>query len=430
MPTLDLAEFKKQIAPAAGPVYLFVGEDVKLIDRMVDDVESTIEEADRPFAVERMYAGEAEAHPWRSPWPRTELPMLGDRRIVFVLRAERLLKPKRAARAPGADDDEAEERDERGRRLRVRSRTTWPHPSSSTTLVFVAIGDRPIAPAHQAAARKSDWSSSAGGSRRSAGSRQDGRVSASAWLQDELRRSGRTIDPDAAAHAGRPVGQRHHQAPRRRRAAAAVRGDRASISLDDVLDVVSEGDEVDDDWAVVNAIAEGDAGRGARRGGWRGLERGDSPHALLGQLRWWVSTRLAEGDPGRVTGALEALLRTDLALKSSGGDDRMLIERLVVELTGRPVAEAAAEPAAIAGDYAPAVLVRRRFTSRDLYRPAALSWMMPLPDILSMSENVSLSAVWAAFVSPVSMALRMAFSPLRSLERSSRLCVVRLMVWR
>jgi hypothetical protein len=68
------------------------------------------------------------------------------------------------------------------------------------------------------------------------------------------------------------------------------------------------------------------------------MDRGDSPHGLVGQLRWWVSQRLAEGAPERVPAALDALLRTDLALKSSGGEDRVLIERLVVELTGRPVA--------------------------------------------------------------------------------------------
>jgi hypothetical protein len=51
-----------------------------------------------------------------------------------------------------------------------------------------------------------------------------------------------------------------------------------------------------------------------------------------------VSVRLAEGDPSRVKPAVDALLRTDLALKSSGGDERVLIERLVVDLTGRPIA--------------------------------------------------------------------------------------------
>ena len=67
------------------------------------------------------------------------------------------------------------------------------------------------------------------------------------------------------------------------------------------------------------------------------LDRGDSPHALVGQLRWWVSARLAEADASRVQPAIEALLRTDLALKSSGGDERVLVERLVVELTGKPL---------------------------------------------------------------------------------------------
>jgi hypothetical protein len=50
-----------------------------------------------------------------------------------------------------------------------------------------------------------------------------------------------------------------------------------------------------------------------------------------------VSTRLVEGDADRVRPAIEALFRTDLALKSSGGDERVLLERLVVEITGRPV---------------------------------------------------------------------------------------------
>src|SRR4029079_16358455 len=88
--------------------------------------------------------------------------------------------------------------------------------------------------------------------------------------------------------------------------------------------------------SVVNAIAAGDPPSALREAG-RRLDRGDSPHALVGQLRWWVSSRLSEGDPDRVRPAIDALLRTDLALKSSGGDDRVLIERLVVELTGRPL---------------------------------------------------------------------------------------------
>jgi len=98
----------------------------------------------------------------------------------------------------------------------------------------------------------------------------------------------------------------------------------------------ADGDGREDDWAVVNAIAEGNAARALVETS-RRFDRGDSPHAMLGQLRWWVSARLAPVEPGRMKAAVEALLRTDLALKSSGGDDRVLVERLVVELTGRPL---------------------------------------------------------------------------------------------
>jgi len=45
---------------------------------------------------------------------------------------------------------------------------------------------------------------------------------------------------------------------------------------------------------------------------------------------------LPEGDARRVPGAIEALFRTDVDLKSSGGDPRVLLERLVIELCGVP----------------------------------------------------------------------------------------------
>ena len=52
------------------------------------------------------------------------------------------------------------------------------------------------------------------------------------------------------------------------------------------------------------------------------------PVMIMGQLRW-----AAEKLSGpRLRHGIEALFRTDLALKSSGGDSRVLLERLVVEL--------------------------------------------------------------------------------------------------
>jgi hypothetical protein len=52
------------------------------------------------------------------------------------------------------------------------------------------------------------------------------------------------------------------------------------------------------------------------------------PVFVLGQLRL-----AAERLPGhRLRNGIDALFRADLALKSSGGEPRVLLERLVVEL--------------------------------------------------------------------------------------------------
>ena len=51
-----------------------------------------------------------------------------------------------------------------------------------------------------------------------------------------------------------------------------------------------------------------------------------------GQIGWWVRNKLPQmGSPDRVRAAVDAVFRTDLAMKSSGGEPRLL-ERLVVQL--------------------------------------------------------------------------------------------------
>jgi DNA polymerase III delta subunit len=148
-----------------------------------------------------------------------------------------------------------------------------------------------------------------------------------------LRTEGRTIDP-AALHA--LVAAAEGDINRLRDDIGKVvlfAGSRTTLTADDVSAVAS-GDGVIDDWAVTNAIGDGDAAR-ALTAVAQVLDRGDSPHQLLGQLRWWVTNRMVEGAPDRVKPAIDAILRTDRALKSSGGDERVLVERLVVELTGK-----------------------------------------------------------------------------------------------
>src|SRR5688572_23918828 len=111
---------------------------MKLVDRMVDAVENTIDAADRPFAVDRLYAGDAGGSPIDIAAAARVLPMLGDRRLVIVLRAERLLKPKRAAKAADVQDDEAAESAEAEVADFTPLEDYLAAPVSCTTVVFVA----------------------------------------------------------------------------------------------------------------------------------------------------------------------------------------------------------------------------------------------------------------------------------------------------
>jgi hypothetical protein len=113
-------------------------------------------------------------------------------------------------------------------------------------------------------------------------------------------------------------------------------GSRKHITEDDVMAVSAERDSISDEWGITNAIGAGDA-PGALNEVRKRLDRGDSVFAILGQIRWWVSAKLAPADARRARPAIEAVLRTDMALKSSGIDERVQLDRLVVELTGRPV---------------------------------------------------------------------------------------------
>ena len=88
-----------------------------------------------------------------------------------------------------------------------------------------------------------------------------------------------------------------------------------------------------DDWAVTNAIQNGNTKEALRQLA-LALDAGAVSYQVLGQLAWFVRDKLSTTDPRRIPAAVEALFRADLDLKSSGGDPRVLLERLVVELCG------------------------------------------------------------------------------------------------
>jgi len=112
----------------------------------------------------------------------------------------------------------------------------------------------------------------------------------------------------------------------------------ATISVDDVREIVGPA-SLQDDWAMTNAIEAGDGKTALRQLGLM-LEGGAAPEKILGQLGWLVRTRFPLQMPSAVRPAVQALFRTDLDLKRSAGEPRVLLERLVVELCTRGTARA------------------------------------------------------------------------------------------
>jgi DNA polymerase-3 subunit delta len=327
--TLLQAARTKRLAP----IYLLAGDDTVAIDAALDAIEGTIDEADRAFAVERRYAGEPGGEPIDIVSSARMMPMLGDRRVVIVLRAERLLKPKRAAAADLEVDEDDESRGE-GATGAVDASVLEEYlaaPVSSTILVFVAAEVDRSRRLTKRVLEHADVVAFAGLQEAGADPRDQLRT-AIHMVEETLAASGRTIDRDAVralvSRTGGDVTKLRHDVEK----LALYAGARLRLTLEDVIEVVSDPNVSEDDWAVVNAIGAGEAGRALIEVS-RRLDRGDSAHAIVGQLRWWVSNRLVQSEPARVKAALSALLRTDLALKSSGGDERVLVERLVVELT-------------------------------------------------------------------------------------------------
>lgn len=341
MPFVTVPALKQEIASGKlGPLYLIVGDDVRLAEALVDGIEGTVDPADRPFAVERVYAAEAGGTPVDIAASARVFPMLGDRRIVIVLRAEKLLKPKRAGKVEASDDaTDGADGDDTG--AEEASDLTpledyIARPSDSTTLVFVAAEIDRSRKFTKKLVERAQVAEVAGMVRKDERNRAvyDRRL-AQQQADSMLRAEGRTIDPAGLSALVDAAGDDINKLRDDVSKLVLFAGARKQLTADDVSAVAS-GDGVVDDWGVVNAIGDGDAARALVEIG-RRMDRGDSAHAIVGQLRWWVSNRLVEGAPERAKPAVDALLRTDRALKSSGGEERVLLERLVVELTGKPL---------------------------------------------------------------------------------------------
>ena len=102
-------------------------------------ISSAVEEDLRAFNLERMYANEKAVTPVAIVQAARTLPMLGDRRVVIVLRAERLLKPKRrGGKAAGGDEAPSADADEEPPSDLDALEDYVKKPEPNNTLVLVA----------------------------------------------------------------------------------------------------------------------------------------------------------------------------------------------------------------------------------------------------------------------------------------------------
>ena len=326
---------RKQIAQRKPePVYLIVGDDEVEMSRLAAEFVDLVDEELRPFNAERVYAGERGVTPAAIVESARTLPMMADRRVLVVLRAERLLKPKRRGRA-AADAEAAGDGDEPPSDLDVLEAYIR-EPVPQTTMVLVAADadrTRKIYKALQKqAAIVECWGLKGSRDAKGIDLRQVART-AEALVKEAVAAAGQEIDGPAARliaeRAGTDIGRLRGDVDRLLLFAAG----KPKITRADAEEVVS-AETAQDDWAVTNAIQRRDAADALRQLA-LALDAGGVSYQILGQLAWFVREKMPMTNPRQVPAAIEALFRTDMDLKSSGGDPRILLERLVIELCGR-----------------------------------------------------------------------------------------------
>ena len=337
MPTRTPADVRKQIAAGdPDPVYLLQGEDDVEKSALASEFAELVEEGLRAFNVERIHAGEmtsgdklADGVSSLVAAVRT-LPMMAPRRVVVVSQAEALLVPKRESEAATRALDELE--------------GLLAKPEPLATLVFVAASlDKRtrmfrLLTKHATLVDCGSPSDVAGAER---------------WVKTRLMKEGVDIEPAAARGLATLAGfPDRPQNSGKTGDVKRLRGEVArlllyalgqkTISMDDVREVAGPA-ALQDDWAMTNAIEAGQGGEALRQLA-LSLDAGAPPEKILGQLAWLVRAKFPDAAPQELQGAVESLFRTDLDLKGSGGDSRVLLERLVVELSGGKRARAGTGP--------------------------------------------------------------------------------------
>jgi len=300
------ADVRKQIAAGkVAPLYLLLGADEAAKIALAGEFLELVEVDLRAFNVDRLYGGEATGA--QVVDAALTLPMMVPRRVVLLLHAERLLNPKK--------DSDATARDLETLESYVKA------PVDTCCLVLVAEGiDKRRALAKQLLSRATVVECSGPADA----------VEAAKWVKDRVAKEGLTIDARAARLVADRVGPDVSRLRSDVERLVLYAAGNKVITEADVKEIVAPATS-QDDWGVTRAIERGSAGDALRELGLM-MDNGAVPYMILGQLAWFVRTKVPAP---KVSSAVEAVFRTDLAIKTSAGDPKVLLERLVVELCGR-----------------------------------------------------------------------------------------------
>ena len=314
MATLTPSGVCKQIlAGKPDPIYLLIGEDEVEKSALAGEFAALVDEGLRAFNVERIHAGEmttgdrlADGVGAIVAAART-FPMMSPHRVVIVAQADALLIPKRESEAAARALEELE-------RLLM-------NPEPLTVLVLVAGMLDKRSRLYKLLFKLATVVE--------CGVIAD-QADAERWVRNRVAAGGAEIDPAAA----RLIAQRAGLDIQR------LRGDvdrlllftlgRPKIAVDDVRELVGPA-ALQDDWAMTNAIEARQGGEALRQLALL-LDAGAAPEKILGQLGWLVRSKFPMMAPAGLQTAVEAVFRTDLDLKRSAAEPRVLLERLVVEL--------------------------------------------------------------------------------------------------
>jgi DNA polymerase-3 subunit delta len=306
VPGLTLAQLRKQLkAGETDPLYALVGQDDAEKASVAAEFAETVEEGLRAFNFERLYGGEMKADDLLQA--AGMLPMMAPRRVVVILEAEKLLIPRREGKAADEEQDRLE--------------AFLEDPPQHCTVVFVcgAIDRR-----RRAVKMLLDRANVV-----DCGTIADA-ADAERWVKVRAARDGVNLDAGAVralvARGGLDIVRLRSGLER---VMLYAMGE-PTITAEDVKQVMSVPPDAEEAFGIADAIRAGDPAAALRQLA-AALDNGAQPVFVLGQIR----SAAERTPPQRLRTAIEAVFRTDLALKSSGGDPRILLERLVVELSTR-----------------------------------------------------------------------------------------------